>query len=524
MKTKTLFSIYVAFAMVLCGLVSSCGNDEPGKPDNPGDKVTEVKLTKSCDGIYFGDFWKEGYADYYFILSSGEVGTTGDTNDILPKDPGNYVVLCDIWAAISADHANPILPEGVYTPNKGRANGTFNTELTFAIYNKEKVGEQYRIVNKLFKEGTITVKHVSGGYNIVVDVTTQDDEKLKFTYTGAITFSDKSDDEVNDGHIRKNLNIEPKRVTMQKFSETDDYDNYVIRLFDTEKLSSDGLYTDGEGYKIQFDFYTAKGADIAGEYVAGERKKYNPGTYYPGVWFGQQALGTFCQQTDASNDVKFSTLVDGKVVITKGEDGNYTIVCDFKDSDGYTVKASWTGKIQDFNASKTPQTTLTSDVNMVPTQCSAAYYYGDFLGNGTANYGVFLANETEVLSIDFVAPTGNAEALPTGTYTVSDSKKEWTVSPGEFSGNSADKTCYVKYKLSGNSAVAIGKAPVRSGTLKISHQNGEYTIEFDFADDNNIYDPTRKPNKITGKWTGPVNIVDYTDTSSAMRRGLKLRK
>ena len=65
---------------------------------------------------------------------------------------------------------------------------------------------------------------------------------------------------------------------------------------------------------------------------------------------------------------------------------------------------------------------------------------------------------------------------------------------------------------------------MRSGTLKISHQNGEYTIEFDFADDNNIYDPTRKPNKITGKWTGPVNIVDYTDTSSAMRRGLKLRK
>ena len=207
MKTKTLFSIYVAFAMVLCGLVSSCGNDEPGKPDNPGDKVTEVKLTKSCDGIYFGDFWKEGYADYYLILASGEIGTTGNTNDILPKDPGNYVVLCDIWAAISADHANPILPEGVYTPNKGRANGTFNTELTFAIYNKEKVGEQYRIVNKLFKEGTITVKHVSGGYNIVVDVITQDDEKLKFTYTGAITFSDKSDDEVNDGHIRKNLNI-----------------------------------------------------------------------------------------------------------------------------------------------------------------------------------------------------------------------------------------------------------------------------------------------------------------------------
>lgn len=522
MKTKAFFYAYVALAMVLCGFLSSCSsNDDPESPDG---KVTEVSLTKSCDGIYFGDFWKEGYADYYFILSSGEVGTTGNTNDILPLTPGGYVVLCDIWSAISADHNNPILPEGVYTPHSGRANGTFNTELTFAIYNKEKVGDKYRIENKLFKDGKITVKHVNGGYNIVIEAITQDDEKLKFTYTGALAFSDKSDDEVNDGHIRANLNVETQKVTMQKFSETEDYDNYVLRLFDTDKETSDGLYPNGAGHKIQLDLYTAKGGDIVGEYTPGERQKYTPGTFYPGVWFGQQALGTFCQQNDASYNAKFCAIVDGKVVITKAKDGAYTIVCNFKDSDGYTVKTSWTGMIEEFKASQAPQTTLTSDVNMTPTECTAAYYYGDFLGNGTANYGIFLANETEVLSLDFVAPQGTADALPVGTYTVSNSNEGWTVCPGELINGTAEKTCYVKYKKSGSEAVAEERAPIVSGTLKISYQNGQYTIQFDFADDNNAYDSSLRAHKIKGTWTGALHVEDYATTRSALHRGLKLKK
>lgn len=522
MKTKAFFYAYVALAMVLCGFLSSCSsNDDPEGPDG---KVTEVSLTKSCDGIYFGDFWKEGYADYYFILSSGEVGTTGNTNDILPLTPGGYVVLCDIWSAISADHNNPILPEGVYTPHSGRANGTFNTELTFAIYNKEKVGDKYRIENKLFKDGKITVKHVNGGYNIVIEAITQDDEKLKFTYTGALAFSDKSDDEVNDVHIRANLNVETQKVTMQKFSETEDYDNYVLRLFDTDKVTSDGLYPNGAGHKIQLDLYTAKGGDIVGEYTPGERQKYTPGTFYPGVWFGQQALGTFCQQNDASYNAKFCAIVDGKVIITKAKDGAYTIVCNFKDSDGYTVKTSWTGMIEEFKASQAPQTTLTSDVNMTPTECTAAYYYGDFLGNGTANYGIFLANETEVLSLDFVAPQGTADALPVGTYTVSNSNEGWTVCPGELSNGTAEKTCYVKYKKSGSEAVAEERAPIVSGTLKISYQNGQYTIQFDFADDNNAYDSSLRAHKIKGTWTGALHVEDYATTRSALHRGLKLKK
>lgn len=515
MKKITAFSIYLAIALIFCGLASSCSSNEP---ENQGDNVTEVKLNKFCDGIYFGDFWKEGYADYYFILASGEIGTTGDTNDILPLNPGDYVVLCDIWGAISDDHNNPIVPEGVYTPHNGRANGTFNTELTFAVYNKEKVGDKYQFVNKLFKDGTITVKHIDGGYNIVAEITTQDGEKMEFTYTGAMKLSDKSDDENDNGHINANLNINTTKVTMQKFAEAESYDNYVLRLFDTDKITNDGLYPDGAGHKLQIDLYTAKGGDIAGEYTPGERMKYTPGTFYPGLWFGQQALGTFCMQSDASYNSKFCTIADGKVTITKNQNDTYTIVCDFKDSDGYAVKTSWTGAIDEFSTKQAPQTTLTSDVTMTPTQCSAAYYYGDYYANGTANYGIFLANDTEVLSIDFVAPKGTADALPVGTYTVSGDNNGWTVSPGEFGYGTAEKTCYIKYAASGSDIVASQKAPIASGTLRISYKNGEYTIEFDFADDYNRYDKQLQAHKISGKWTGAVNIVDYTTSTDRSPR------
>lgn len=514
MRKKTEIPFLLVVVMLLGGVLCSCSSDEP---ESPKDKVTEVKLDRFCDGIYFGDFWKEGYADYYFILSSGEIGTTGDTNDILPMNPGDYVLLCDLWGAISEDHSNPIVPEGTYTPHSGRANGTFNTELTFAVYNKEKVGDKYRFENVLFEDGTITVKHVNGGYNIVAEVKTKDGENIRFTYTGPMTLSDKSDDVEENGHINANVSIDPKRVTVQKFTEADNYDNYVLRLFDTDRITSDGLYPDGAGYKLQLDIYTAKDGDIAGVYAPGERMKYAAGTYYPGVWFGQQALGTFCMQSDASYKTKFATIVDGKVNITKNQDGTYTIVCNLKDSDGYTVKTSWTGTVEAFSSSKTPQTTLTSDVNVSPTQCSAAYFYGDYFSNGTANYGVFLANESEVVSLDFIAPSGTAAALPVGKYTVSETNAAWTVCPGEIGYGTTDKTCYIKYETVGNESVATQKAPIKSGTLEISRNGDLYTISFDFGDDNDLYDKAQKPHKITGKWTGKVEIVDYTATNAPLQ-------
>ena len=60
----------IALAMLLSLVAVSCEKDK--KPET--EDVTSVEIKNFQDGIYFGNFWKEGYADYYFILSSGEIG------------------------------------------------------------------------------------------------------------------------------------------------------------------------------------------------------------------------------------------------------------------------------------------------------------------------------------------------------------------------------------------------------------------------------------------------------------------
>ncbi len=61
---------------------------------------------------------------------------------------------------------------------------------------------------------------------------------------------------------------------------------------------------------------------------------------------------------------------DGEVKIVNNNDGTYSITCDFTDEDGYTVKASWKGELEDYQNIEAPQTTLDSDVEMNPETCS----------------------------------------------------------------------------------------------------------------------------------------------------------
>lgn len=501
----------VFLCAVMCMIPVSC--DKQG--NNPGPEPAKVvELHKFQDGIYFGNFWKEGFADYYFIVSSGEIGYIGDQDYLVPVNEGEYIMYFDIWGDISSDHTNPVVPEGVYTLSEKRANHTFNPTLTFATVTTEKDGDRVRVQNVLFEDGTITVAHCAKGYRVTADVVTTEGAEMQFVYEGEIVLADKSGegDEIDNSHINANLDLKVKRVTKELYKSEDNFDNYIIRCFDTEKTSGEGLYPFGPGHKIQLDLYVEKGSDLTGTYKIGTRLEYNPGTFYPGVWFGGQALGTFCMQTDRNYKSRFCTISDGKVTIGKNADGTYSIACDLTDSDGYSIKASWTGNIEERSKEKEPETSLTEDVDMVPLQCSAANYYGDFMNNGTINYGIVLASELELLNIDFIAGLGNASALPAGTYKVSSDGEPWTVTAGKIGISDAEPSCYIRYQQSGNDFYPQSLAPIAGGTMTISCKGDEYTIEFDFEDDYNLNDKTLAPHHIRGTWTGKIpEITDYTN-------------
>ena len=75
----------IALAAILSLVAVSCEKDK--KPET--EDVTSVEIRNFQDGIYFGNFWKEGYADYYFILSSGEIGQSSEV-DLAPMNPEGF--------------------------------------------------------------------------------------------------------------------------------------------------------------------------------------------------------------------------------------------------------------------------------------------------------------------------------------------------------------------------------------------------------------------------------------------------
>lgn len=492
-------------------LLSACSNDSDSETPDPEKSTTDVSLDRFYDGLYFGDFWDEGYANYYFVLTNCEIGYD-DESYLLPATVDGCVLYCDLWGAISADHASPIVPEGTYTAHTGRANGTFDLEHTLATCNLEQVGEQYRIVDVLFTDGTITVKHTDQGYLVTATMTTTDGNTMKFTYDGAMPLQDKSGEgeEVDDNVLRENLSLDLKRVTRQQYDEGDaGVDTYVLRCFDVDRITDDGLSPYGAGTKLQIGLYTAPGAGIAGTYTIASRQDYRPGTFYAGTWFGLQAVGTFCMKTDDDHNSKYCLITDGTINIRDNGDGTHTLQCDLKDENGYSVQCEWTGTIEEYAVIESVQSTLTDDVVFNPTQCSEVYYLGDYYYTGTSTYNLTLDDGDEVLSIDFCAATGDTSALPTGNFTVSSGHEANTVSPGRVTFTYAEPSVYVKYDLTTGDATEM--APVFGGTMTITSTGPQqYTIEYEFYDDYNRNDASLTPHKISGSWSGTISeIVDY---------------
>ena len=526
---KSSFLLLIS-ALILCfnwGLTSCSSDDDDANEDVPEEIVPPttpaVALNKYCDGIYFGNFWDEGYADYYFILTnSSSIGYLPD-GTIVPQDEGGYVLFCDLWSAISEDHTNPVLPEGTYTANKGRKNGTFNLDLTWATMTYEKVGDKGKIKNILFQDGTLVVKHEGNNYNISATFMTVDGENISFSYVGPMKFSDKSDDVKTDNHIRQDLTPDFVKVTNQFFSEKETYDNYLIRLFTTERVTDDGLYPYGEGIKLQLDICAPKGGEIAGTYKIGDKSHLKAGDLYPGVWLGQQSLGTFCMQTDAKMNAKFCAIKSGTAKITKNADGTYTIVCNFVDTDGHSIKSDWTGNIEEYARVESVQSTLVEDVEFCAIQCSEIGYFGDYYQNGKVNYNLIFANEDELLAIDLVADGGDNVNFPTGVFKVGKDVDQQSVLPGKIEAESANPTCYVKYVEKNGELVAGDVAPVMNGKLEVNKNGDVYTFKFDFLDDANRADPSLKAHRIYGVWEGVLPVIkDYTQPAAPQAKVLRL--
>ncbi len=505
--------LLLATVVSILGVTSACEDKNdvgPGLDPEPED-VTEVVLKEATTDCYYFIPWQQQHGNYYIELTTGEIGYDGFQT--YPMNEGDYILCLDLYAEADADHANPHLPSGLYTPTSdpnSEHDLTFSLVNTMAVYNAGKVESgQSRIKFIKFSTGSLDVKDNGDGTYTLKGLFAgeSDDIHYEFTYTGAIEIADMSAIEDEDWWgFTGNTQYTAQKANYIYYddSETKGVDNYIVRLFETTDITPDYMHQNEPGNKVSLYLFTEHGKGLAGTYTV--RDQESVGSCIPGERFGAQATGTFVERVRQDLSVRYALITEGTVTITENN-GTYDVTVDCKTKEGTSVKVTYKGAIENITGKAPVYSTLEQDITLSLTQCSAVDYYGDYYQNGTVNYGVVLANQTELMCLEFVSATGTNTELPTGTFSVNGTDEAGALIPGYVDGTEIAPTCYVQYN--GDASAVIGYAPVKGGTLTITKSGSNYTFDFTLTDDG------QPAHTISGKCTLQLpEITDYTQQTN----------
>ena len=442
-------------------------------------------------GIYYDTlFGKNGEYNYYIWLSDKP------SVDNYPQAGGTYY-LFDIYSTAPENPAAPLPPAGTYT--LGKAGET--SEMTFSNkshgFATTEDGSQY-IFNSSFKAGTLTVD--MDGDNIVMqaELTDKDGAFHLVTYYG------------------------PARCSIY---EEEPEDPGVIGDVDIRATYAEALYYGGDAsvMQVQFAFTDMKVDEFGAPTPPGSILTLV--TYMPFDADGRIDDGVYEVTASAGDEFSIEAgkwLVDGiwatgsYVTVMNGEGTAYGLVsdgvmevsvnsgvCDIECSltmdNGNSISCVWSGPLEVFGVPG-PFSTLTGDYTLdLSGADNLAAYYGDYYGNGTAQWRIQLvAPSGDGVDIELVAEGSPfAEGLPEGVYTASASSvpEPGHYVPGSMSmlDGALSGTLYLGDKDSMGQYTSY--APAVSGDLDIRRlEGGEYSISFVFTDDRgNVWD---------GQWAG----------------------
>ncbi len=537
-RNKYRWPLLAAVALSLPLIATSCKDDDP--TPEPPQNIIEVKMQKTWEAYYFepnynNDPTKPIYSNYFVELAQGEVGSDGFLS--YPMTEGEYILDLDLHVlGLSENSDEPILPEGTYTPVSG-INSDTDVDHTFSLVNTiliKNIGESETGESKFhyykFSDGTITITKDGDNFKIDANLTctlassdpkedgTEATEPTVFhcTFTGEVPVFNPKEKEIPYNYD-KDLDITGAIATARKY-EDENQDNYVFRCFSSTQLTSDGIHVNGEGTKLQFNLYTPKGSGIAGDYTI--RNGNADWTASPGERMASMATGSFAETADKILDGRlqpqYSLLKSGKLSIKEIGNNKYTVTADCIDTMGFTVKLSYTGEIITGSVI-VPTTTLTADVAFNPIGVSQIITFGDYFSRGITNIWLSLANENEVMTFDMFLPGSNVTEIPTGTFSISETQKEFTMLPGTIEDSAIAPSFYLQYDPTGTSI--LNYATVNSGTLEITRSGNLYTFKIEVYDNYSPDMHTPAFHKISGQVTCKVpEFTPYTDIMSAPGR------
>lgn len=400
-------------------IVAAATNGEEGVVS---DVVTMTTLANETPGEIE---WEYFSGQYYNDLNYVIAGATKD---------GSIEFMFDMYCPASV---GKILPEGVYAAE--------NEDYTFDPYSY--INGQY------YKEGTITVRHLSEGYEMIFDITTQDNVRYEFSYSGIIEDFDGS------GFQNPPLPDTPQGdfiIKGRSYGST----NYGIYVFE-------------EGEQVMFlDAYCPSST----LYILpeGTYEVNGDGDYYvAGQW-----------STGRQN----AKITEGSMVVSHLEQG-YKIVINMTDENGTVYSYTREGNVEpydewtDFNNPPIPYKDETVNINI------DGGVVGDHYAPGTSfslRFNTLEGYEFYVeLYSDEVVYNGY---LPEGTYTLYAEEAE---------GKSIASYSYVN---DGSIEVEF----VEGSTVTVSHLAEGYQIDINME--------SFLKTKLVGSWSGIIGSSEWANT------------
>lgn len=299
-------------------------------------------------GGYYGIPEGGRYGEYLVILADGEaVGADG----VYATIGAGRTMSLNLYQFAPTNMNNIVLPDRTYKYATDKSISTFHPAKTYCMVNDGKGN----ITKVEFKAGTIAVTKSGSTFTVKATLTTTDDKEFTASYTGPITIEDKTAVKIEPlPDLENDVTNATFIRALAKYYNNDagTANDCVVNLYDVQPTVNDDYdYLIGAGHMVSLYLTTALSEEMVlqeGTYTVSDTG--TPGTYAPGEQIefmdSMLAMGTYCEERNASNESVYGFITSGTVTVTKVGTNYRFFVLDFTTDKGRKVSGTYEGAVE----------------------------------------------------------------------------------------------------------------------------------------------------------------------------------
>lgn len=455
------------------------------------------------------------------------IGTEEPDNEGQPSAIGGLQLSLSMYAELSEEAQNAMLPEGYYRVGSGSSSGTISASGS-AIWIRFGEGSDEVAVGYVVG-GTADVRHDGDNYDIRAEIDLLDGSHADVSYYGPIKFSVGASGAGNfDQDQDIAFTVGQGRVWANWFNPFCDDGSlqFFTGSFDNNGSQTEGFYLYVPYYMPKDDAHTSTWSPVItdGTYTVDPREIVSSQTYRPftvqhggmlDIFGTTTPTGTYITYLAADGRVSLATIAEGSMTVS---DNGTKFVFDFVSDKGIHFTGTFNQKpyvvnyIDNSNKPEYPDN-LTGDYQLTKFPKDAVivdYNMGDYIVPGINSHIVMFTDidqaEGDYLSLDLLS---EGEQIKDGVYTIDNSLTEFSGIKGgvSYQGNIIF-SWYGDLDSTDEEGYQTILAPIWGGTVTVSTlDNGNRKFDFDLRD--------MKGNKITGSIDRDVHYASEETTTSA---------